>query len=253
MLVVIVPVRFTIESSRIARPERFRLRIGRRPFRNASREPHSPAPPCTWVIISCICSLTLGRLKEAGFCIGGNSMAVSPSCSTTFWTKTNRQASRPKNSLNQAAGTFSFLNKLKWQQLGRLRRAAIDSSDQCQKPQSESPLRRRNKASERSAQQLSQELGAGRLGLEFETLEKRASPCLSAASKSGGSSCSAMKLGVQKVRTYKQNRTLAAARASSILSFHFAPALMLVSSQTASFLRTRVVWSLSSHCRSLWL
>jgi hypothetical protein len=27
------------------------------------------------------------------------------------------------------AGTFSFLNKLKWQQLGRLRRAAIDSSD----------------------------------------------------------------------------------------------------------------------------
>jgi hypothetical protein len=107
------------------------------------------------------------------------------------------------------------------------------------KPQSESPLRRRYKASERSAQQLSQELGAGRLGLEFETLEKRASPCLSAASKSGGSSCSAMKLGVHKVRTYKQNRTLAAARASSILSFHFAPALMLVSSQTASFLRTR--------------
>src|SRR5271166_3051026 len=64
--------------------------------------PHSPAPPCTWVIISCICSLTLVRLKEAGFCIGGNSMAVSPSCRTTFWTKTNRQASRPKNSLNQA-------------------------------------------------------------------------------------------------------------------------------------------------------
>ena len=57
------------------------------------------------------------------------------------------------------AGTFSFLNKLKWQQLGRLRRAAIDSSDQCQKPQSESPRRRRYKASERSAQQLSQELG----------------------------------------------------------------------------------------------
>ena len=29
-------------------------------------------------------------------------MAVSPSFATTCWTKTNRQASRPKNSLNQA-------------------------------------------------------------------------------------------------------------------------------------------------------
>ena len=48
-----------------------------------------------------------------------------------------------------------------------------------------------------------------------------------------------MKSESRKFGLTSKTATLAAARASSILSFHFAPALMLVSSQTASFLRTR--------------
>jgi hypothetical protein len=112
------------------------------------------------------------------------------------------------------AGTFSFLNKLKWQQLGRLRRAAIDSSDQCQKPQSESPRRRRYKASERSAQQLSQELGVSVWSLKRWSKERALvfPPPPKVAEALFGD-----EIGVQKVRTYKQNRHLG--RRESVFDF----------------------------------
>src|SRR5271157_892895 len=83
----------------------FSVRL-RHPLEGSPQKCEDSIPADYWpsraLIAASIFSLTLLRLKEAGACIGGYSMAVSPSLVTTCWTKTNRQASRPKNSLNHA-------------------------------------------------------------------------------------------------------------------------------------------------------
>src|SRR5262249_12659696 len=49
--------------------------------------------PSRLLIISSTLALTASRLKEAGACIGGNSMAVCANLATYCWTITNRQNS----------------------------------------------------------------------------------------------------------------------------------------------------------------
>ena len=62
--------------------------------------PFSNTLSLTWavLIISSTFFFTASRLKEAGSCIGGYSIAVSASFSTYCWTWTKRQNSRAKKS-----------------------------------------------------------------------------------------------------------------------------------------------------------
>ena len=60
--------------------------------------PHVRQSPCFFWIACATLSLTPWMLKLAPFCIGGNSMNVSPTFATSCCTKTNRQNSWTKKS-----------------------------------------------------------------------------------------------------------------------------------------------------------